>query len=250
MTTPPPSAAAHHDRTVGGVRPKLLLKGMVLILSLALMGWGLKASGLADALNEHWIDSQIRGHGLNGELIYLAIGTVAIAIGFPRQAVCFLGGYAFGLLNGILLSSLASLAGCVFCFFYARLLGRDLVMHKFAARVAKVDAFLRGNPITMAILIRFLPVGSNLLTNLVAGVSSVRPMPFFVGSLIGYVPQTLVFVLLGTGINVDPMLRVSLSAALFIASAFLGVFLYRRLRHGHSLDSDLDKDLDAEGENS
>lgn len=233
-----------HMQSIGGVRPKLLLKGLVLILSLAAMGWGLKASGLADALNEHWIDTEIRGHGLNGELIYLAIGTAAVTIGFPRQAVCFLGGYAFGLINGILLSSLASVLGCVVCFFYARLLGRELVMHKFAARVAKVDAFLRDNPITMAILIRFLPVGSNLLTNLVAGVSSVRPLPFFLGSLIGYIPQTLVFTLLGTGINVDPVLRISLSAGLFIASAFLGVYLYRRLRHGHSLDSDLDRDIE------
>ena len=243
MPHPDHGAAPNHGASIGGVKFKLLLKGLILIVSLAALGWGLKASGLAGELNEHWIDSQVRGQGLNGELIYLAIGTAAIAIGFPRQAVCFLGGYAFGLLNGVLLASVASLAGCVVCFLYARLLGRDLVMHKFAARVRRIDDFLRDNPLTMALLIRFLPVGSNLLTNLVGGVSSVRAAPFFIGSLLGYLPQTLVFVLLGSGINVDPALRVSLSAVLFVASAFLGVYLYRRLRHGHSLDGDLDADI-------
>ena len=220
----------------------------MLMASLVLLGWGLKASGLADILDTHWVDAQVKGHGLNGELILLALGSVAIAVGFPRQAVCFASGYAFGLGMGVLLASAASLIGCVLCFVYARLLGRELVMHKFAARVTKVDAFLQGNPVTMTVLIRFLPVGSNLLTNLLAGVSSVRPLPFFLGSLIGYLPQTVVFVLLGSGLQIDPTWRISLSGVLFVASAFLGMALYRRLRHGHSLGDEIDgqvEDIDS-----
>jgi len=134
--------------------------------------------------------------------------------------------------------------GCVVCFSYARLLGRELVLHKFAGRVKKVDDFLHGNPITMTVLIRFLPVGSNLLTNLLAGVSSVRPWPYFVGSLIGYAPQTIIFVLLGSGIQVDPAMRISLSVGLFVLSAAMGAYLYKRLRHGHSLGEDEDDAVD------
>ncbi len=117
-------------------------------------------------------------------------------------------GYAFGLGGGILLSTLASVLGCVLCFFYARLLGRELVMHRFAGRVRRIDDFLEDNPVTMTVLIRFLPVGSNLLTNLVAGVSSVPPLAFFAGTMVGYLPQTIVFVLLGSGIQVDPLWRI------------------------------------------
>jgi uncharacterized membrane protein YdjX (TVP38/TMEM64 family) len=130
------------------------------------------------------------------------------------------------------------------CFFYARVLARDLVIHKFAARVRRIDAFLHDNPLTMAVLIRFLPVGSNLLTNLFAGVSAVRAVPFFAGSLLGYTPQTVVFVLLGSGIQVDPLLRGSVSVALFVASAALGVFLYKRLRHGHRLDVAIEDEVE------
>ncbi len=233
-----------HEVAVAGVKLRLLVKGLAVMVSLAALGWGLKASGLGDMLDTHWVDSEIRGHGFTGELIFLAIGSVVVAVGLPRQAVCFLAGYAFGLGGGLILSSLASIAGCVICFCYARLLGRDLVMHKFAGRVRRIDDFLQDNPVTMTVLIRFLPVGSNLLTNLLAGVSSVRPWPFFVGTLLGYTPQTAVFVLLGSGIQVDPLLRVSLSVALFVASAVLGVFLYKRLRHGHSLDAALDSEME------
>lgn len=233
-----------HEVTVAGVKLRLLVKGLVVMVSLAALGWGLKASGLADMFDTHWVDSEIRGHGLAGDMIFLAIGSLAVAVGLPRQAICFLAGYAFGLGGGILLSSLASVVGCMVCFLYARLLGRDLVMHKFATRVRRIDDFLHDNPVTMTVLIRFLPVGSNLLTNLLAGVSSVRALPFFAGSLIGYTPQTVVFVLLGSGIQVDPLLRGSLSVALFVASAVLGIFLYKRLRHGHSFDVAIDREVE------
>ncbi|MDR3441217.1 TVP38/TMEM64 family protein [Telmatospirillum sp.] len=241
--------SAQHEVTVAGIKIRLLLKGLVVMLSLVVLGWGMKVSGVGDMLDVHWVDAEIKGHGLSGEMIFLALGTVVVAAGLPRQAVCFLAGYAFGLGGGVILSTLASVAGCVVCFLYARLLGRELVMHRFAGRVRRVDDFLRDNPLTMTVLIRFLPVGSNLLTNLVAGVSSVRPIPFFIGTLIGYLPQTVVFVLLGSGIQVDPLQRTSLSVLLFVASALLGAFLYRRLRHGHSLDAEIDAAVDdARGE--
>jgi uncharacterized membrane protein YdjX (TVP38/TMEM64 family) len=68
-------------------------------------------------------------------------------------------------------------------------------------------------------------------------------MPFFTGSALGYIPQTLIFALIGSGINLDPTLRISVGVALFILSGVLGVYLYRRYRHGKTLD-DVDEKLD------
>jgi uncharacterized membrane protein YdjX (TVP38/TMEM64 family) len=234
---------------VAGINLRLLIKGLAIMATLVLLGWAAKVSGIGDMLDTHWVDAEIRGRGLSGDMVFLALGAIAAAAGIPRQAICFLGGYAFGLGGGVVLSTVASLLGCSLCFFYARWLGRELVLHRFAARVKRVDDFLHQNPITMTVLIRFLPVGSNLLTNLMAGVSSVRPMPFLVGSAIGYLPQTIVFVLLGSGIHVDPALRITLSVFLFVGSALLGAVLYRRLRHGHSLDAAIDQAVD-EGDSS
>jgi len=229
-----------------GLKPRLLAKGLVMILTLAALGWALKMSGLGDLLSEHWIDAEVKGRGLTGRLLFVGLGGALMAVGVPRQAVCFLGGYAFGFLEGTALASLSSVLGCMLCFFYSRLLGRELVMHKFAARVRRVDDFLKDNPLSMSMLIRFLPIGSNLLTNLLGGVSSVPAMPFFLGSLVGYLPQTVVFVLLGSGVQVDPVLRIGASVALFLVSAVMGVVLYRRMRHGHSLDGEIDQEVEAE----
>lgn len=232
-----------------GLKPRLLIKGLLTIVSLAVVGWLLKVSGLSGMLSEHWIDAQVRGHGLYGLLLFVGLAGGLMAVGLPRQLVSFLGGYAFGFVEGTALAALASLLGCVVTFYYARLLGRDLLMHKFAARVRKVDDFLKENPFSMTMLIRFLPLGSNLLVNLVAGVSSVSGRAFFAGSLIGYLPQTVVFVLLGSGVQVDPVFRIGASIVLFVVSTVMGVVLYRRMRHGHSLDDGIDQEIEvAEGE--
>ena len=95
----------------------------------------------------------------------------------------------------------------------------------------------------MTLLIRLLPVGSNLATNLIAGVSSAGGIAFIGGSTVGYIPQTVVFALLGSGINLDPEIRISLSVALFFVSATLGVYLYRRYKRGKGLNGDINRGI-------
>ncbi|MDE0539706.1 MAG: SNARE associated Golgi protein, partial [Rhodospirillales bacterium] len=99
---------------------------------------------------------------------------------------------------------------------------------------------------SMTLLIRLLPAGSNFLTNLAAGVSSARFPLFLAGSAIGYIPQMVVFALLGSGINLDPGLRISASVVLFFVSAGLGIYLFRRVRHGHTFDRAVDEAVEAD----
>lgn len=212
---------------------KPYLRGLVLIATLVAIGYAIKGLGLFGLFDEGWIDRNIRGHGLTGEALFVAVGAGLTAIGLPRQAVSFLGGYAFGFFAGSGLALAASVTGCLVAFLYARVLGRSAIRARFSRRVERIDAFLRDNPMSTAILIRLLPVGSNALTNLAAGVSGVRLVPFVAGSAIGYLPQTAIFALLGTGIHLEPGLRIGTSAALFVASGMLGVWLYRRYRRGH-----------------
>jgi len=222
---------------------RVLVRGLVLFVSLVLLGVVFRATSLGTFFTEHWIDDVVRGHGIEGDLIFLAVGALLTAVGLPRQLVAFLGGYGFGFVWGTALATSAAAIGCVIAFFYARLFGRDLVQHRFPDRIKHIDDFLHDNPFTMTLLIRFLPFGSNLLTNLAAGVSSVHAAPFIAGSAIGYLPQMIVFALVGSGITLDPAFRISVSVVLFIASGALGAYLYRKYRHGKSLDAAVDREL-------
>jgi len=172
-----------------------------------------------------------------------ASGAVSTGLGLPRQLIAFLGGYAFGFAEGTALALAATVFGCIAAFTYARLLGRDFVAARFPNRVRKIDDFLKGNPFSMTLLIRLLPAGSNFVTNLAAGVSGVGGTAFILGSAIGYIPQTAVFTLIGSGIAIDTTLRVGISVVLFVISGIIGVHLYRKHRHGKSFDETIERQL-------
>jgi len=220
-----------------------VLRGLLVMVTLAAALYLWDTQDLGNVLTNDWIDTHIKGQGLGGEILFIGLAALATGVGLPRQIVSGLAGYAFGLWLGTGLVLLGTTLGCVGSFYYARLLARAPLQHKFSGRVRRLDDFLHDNTFTMTLLIRMLPVGSNVATNLAAGVSSVRAAPFFAGSALGYLPQSLIFALLGSGVAVDPALRISLSVILFVASGALGVYLYRHFRHGKSLDTALDDEL-------
>lgn len=226
------------------MKARILFQGLALIASMALLGYLFHASALGGSINEAWVDARVRGHGLNGALLLLLLGGVFTALGMPRQIVAFLAGYAFGVGPGTLLGTLAALLGCMLSFAYARMFSRKLLRARLGERAGHFDRFIHAHPFYMTVLVRLLPVGSNLLTNLAAGISGIRPAAFFAGSLLGYLPQALVFALLGSGVPIAPMVTLALSTGLFLLSGGFGVWLYRGYRHGQSLGAQIDAALD------
>ena len=216
---------------------KAILKGSVLFLSLAGIIVFARVFELDGILDPEWADSHLR-HGGSGILLYLALVALFSAMGAPRQALSALGGYAFGAAYGLLWASIGLVAGCACGFFYSRILGRSALQRKFGKRIQRLDAFLSRSPFAMTVAIRCFPMGNNALTNLAAGVTTIPALSFIGGSAIGYLPQTIIFTLLGSGIRIDPVWRTSLSAVLFVLSSIIGYSLYRRFKGEQTLMSE------------
>lgn len=230
------------------MKPRVLVSGLALLATLVAIGWVIDSGVFGDVLNPAWIDTDVRGKGVGGEILFLCVAGVATAVALPRHVVSFLGGYAFGVLPGVLLALIGTLVGCVVTFFYARVIGRPLVSARLGARVQRVEDFLAAHPFWMTVLIRLLPVGNNFATNLAAGVSRVPAIPFFLGSLLGYVPQTLVFALAGSGVEVGAAWRIGIAVALFLVSGVIGAWLYRKYRHGKTLGAEVDEALEEQAD--
>jgi uncharacterized membrane protein YdjX (TVP38/TMEM64 family) len=112
-------------------------------------------------------------------------------------------------------------------FYFARWFGRDWLSNRPLQAIQRINLFLSDNSFNTTLLIRLLPVGNNLITNLAAGISRIRPTPFFLGSMVGYIPQAAIFALIGSGVTLNPGFRVGLGVVLFIASGAIGIRFYR-----------------------
>jgi len=217
---------------------QFIFRGLVVIVVLALASFL-----VGDVLDQQWIDTHVRGHGLSGELLFLVAGWLLASVGMSRQVIAFLGGYGFGFLQGLLLSTLVVVAGCITTFYIARYLLRSFLLQRYAGSLNRVGRFVDQNTFAMTVLLRLLPLGSNLMVNVAAGVSGVRSVPFFLGSSLGYVPQMLIFALVGSGTSVDQFWQVALAMVLFVAATLIGIWLYRKYRHGKTLGPQLDRQL-------
>ena len=212
-----------------------LLKGLLFLLSLVAIGLLLERLGSQRFMDQAWIDREVAGHGLEGELLFLSMGALFTAVGLPRQLVAFLGGYAFGLLTGTLLALTASVMGALLCYLYSHWFGHRLLEPRLGGRARHFHDLVLNHPFSVTLLIRLLPVGSNLMTNLVAGLARAPLGWFLLGSGLGYLPQTLVFTLAGSGLDLGRGIHIVLSVILFILSGLLGIYLYRHHRRRREL---------------
>jgi uncharacterized membrane protein YdjX (TVP38/TMEM64 family) len=189
---------------------------------------GLLLAGLA--LRSGWGRSALDAPAQAGPAGFVLFAAIACAVGVPRQVVAYAAGLGFGTWPGCVLALVAELAGCTADFLWARLVARDWAARRITGRLARLDGQLSRHPFGATLTLRLLPVGSNILLNLLAGVSAVAMGPFLLASLIGYIPQTIVFALLGGGVRVDRNEQLILACGLFVLASLLGLWLMRRIR--------------------
>ena len=194
---------------------------------------------LGGLIDPSWVDAHVHHHGIPGELLFLLAGWLLSGAGVSRQLIAFLGGYAFGFQSGALLAMLACVAGCITTFSVARFLLSGFLLRHSSGRLDEVAGFIRENTFSMTVLIRLLPFGNNGVVNTAAGVSGARSIPFFLGSALGYLPQTLVFALAGSGTGVNRFSQMAVAMAMFVAATLLGVVVYRKHRRDERPDRGL-----------
>jgi uncharacterized membrane protein YdjX (TVP38/TMEM64 family) len=204
------------------LKPALMAGAMVAVaMCLPLLGAGSAQATLVNLVGEG---------GLRGPTLFLVVATLLTAIGLPRQIPAFVAGYAFGAWSGAAIALLSQIIACGMDFIWARAVGREFVSRRFGKVLRRIDATLAARPFVATLTFRLMPVGSNILLNLAAGLSSVRAFPFLAASLIGFIPQTVIFALIGRGSAPSHTNVLAMGVVMFALSAGLGIFLLKAFR--------------------
>jgi uncharacterized membrane protein YdjX (TVP38/TMEM64 family) len=196
----------------------------------ALLLTGLVVAGLAvrSGIGRQALDAPAQ----LGAAGFVVAAGLACALGVPRQVAAYAAGLGFGFWPGCALALVAKCLGGAADFIWVRAVARDWAARRMTGRLARLDAALARHPFTATVTLRLLPVGSNVALNLLAGVSGVAAGPFLAASALGYVPQTVVFALLGSGVSVGHGTQMAIAVGLFVVASAGGVWLLRRVRLG------------------
>ena len=208
------------------------LKAFIMLGAIAL-GWLLLSiTGFTEHVGDYsWVNDKIKSYGAYGPLLFIAFFGVSTVIGIPRLLISAIAGFAFDIFPAILIALASTLLGCIISFYYARLMGRSIIQNIMSMRMKNYEKFLVEHDFLAGIAIRALPISNNSIANLLAGVTGVRPLHYFAGSAIGYIPLTVVFVLAGSGFQQDMTSRLLLSVALYLFLVIpIGYFIQKRIR--------------------
>ena len=165
-------------------------------------------------------------------LVFAAVGAGLVSIGFPRIILAAVGGAMFGVVLGTLWATVAATVAILGPFLYSRHVGRELVARRMGKRLQRFDDLLGQHGFMVVLLIRLCPVGNNFLTNYLAGVTAVSLGTFLAASFLGYLPQSVIFALLGSGFADHPKLRLWGGAALLVAFSLFFIWYFRRSKEG------------------
>lgn len=162
-----------------------------------------------------------------GIVIYIVIYALRPILFFPATLITLLAGFLFGLEYGVLATVLGSNASAMVAYVIGRYFGGDLLKEneEDTSVIKRYTGRLRENSFEAVLLMRllFLPYD---LVNYLAGFLRIDWKAFLLATIIGSIPGTISFVLLGTSFGtLDDLLsgEVSLNpVALGISVVLIG----------------------------
>jgi uncharacterized membrane protein YdjX (TVP38/TMEM64 family) len=146
-----------------------------------------------------WLEA-LRGAGWAGVLGFMALYIAATVLSIPGSLLTLAAGLLYGPWLGTAIVSPASVTGATIAFFLGRTVARDWVKARVAAYplLSAIDAAIGRRPFVLTLLLRLSPAIPFNALNYGLGVTAVSGRHYVLGSFLGMLPGTFLYVYLGS----------------------------------------------------
>lgn len=194
--------------------------------------------------NRDLLQGWVAANPLVSRLGYALAYALSIAFSLPVGLVLTVtGGLMFGLIEGTAITVVSATVGALAVFLAARMAIGDSLRAKAGPFVARLEEGFQENALSYLLVLRLVPIFPFWLVNIVPALLGVSTRVFLLGTLVGIIPGTFVFVSVGNGLDTVfsrgevPGLGIFLEPGVLIPIAGLTLLslvpvLYKRLRRG------------------
>ena len=179
----------------------LLLLAAAVALAFAL---GLHREFSLEALRAHRSDLNafVAEQGYGAALAFVAAYAVTTLLFLPVGAILtVIGGFLFGVAQGTLYVVVGATLGATALFIIVRYALGDLFRAKAGPFLQRMEAGFRENALSYMLVLRLIPLFPFFIVNIVPAFLGVSISTYVIGTFIGIVPGTLVFILAGAGLG-------------------------------------------------
>lgn len=142
----------------------------------------------------------IRGAGAIGATAFVVIYAAATVAFLPGSILTLAAGFVYGPLVGTAIVSPASVLGATGAFLLGRTLARDWISRRMAGspKFKGLDQAIGREALKILVLIRLSPIFPFTLVNYAFGLTRISLPKYVLGSFIGMLPGTFLYVYLGS----------------------------------------------------
>ena len=142
----------------------------------------------------------IRGAGVTGMAVFVVAYVVACILLLPGLILTLGAGFAYGVAVGIPLVWVAANLGAAVAFLFGRTLARDRIAARVAGnpKFAAIDQAVGREGLKIVLLTRLSPAFPFNLLNYAYGLTRVSFRDYVIGSMVGMIPGTAMYVYLGS----------------------------------------------------
>lgn len=182
-----------------------LLPVSILIAGLVL-AW---ASGILDYLsfdtlreNRDILQAFVANNPVSSIAVFMVTYAIAVALSLPvGSLLTILGGFLFGTGFGTTYVVIAATIGATVVYLAARYAFYDLMHAKAGNAIRKMETGFAENAFSYLMVLRLVPLFPFWLVNLVPALLGVKFRSFVMGTAIGIIPGTFVYVSIGDGLG-------------------------------------------------
>lgn len=133
---------------------------------------------------------------------YAVLYALAIAFSLPIGLVLTVtGGFLFGLIEGTALTVVAATVGAVAVFWAARTAFGESLRARAGPFVGRLEAGFKKDALSYLLVLRLVPLFPFWLVNIVPALLGVSTRIYTIGTLLGIIPGTFVFISVGSGFD-------------------------------------------------
>lgn len=203
---------------------KKLIKPLILVLFIAVVVFLGKYFDLVRVLNKEFIQSYVSSFGVFAPLVFGMLYFIGTVIFFPGTPLSISGGLLFGIVKGTAIIVVSATLGSVLAFMIARTLGKGfvdkLLKNKFH-KLEEYDEKIAKNGFMTVLFLRLIPLFPFTGLNFALGLTKVRVRDYFLATLVGIIPGSLVLANIGASANDISSPQFYLSILLFFGLMFI-----------------------------
>lgn len=168
-------------------------------------------------------------NGVFAEIVYLGLFFIKpFFIMIPANVMAVMSASIFGSVKGFILTMIGFFISGTVAFYLARLLGKDFVESILGDKLIKLDSKINKNGFKILFLLRLPPILPYDPLSYACGFTKIRYKDFIMASLLGVVPETICYSLLGTSYKSPFSIKFLLPILLLVISVALSKKIFNK----------------------